>query len=135
MGIFYPSYIPKWGDSKPRRYPEEYKILKTNPHIKKARFKNKPDLQRHHISCDRSSDDARDIFVTDKTTHDQLHQQLIQLMSQLIKAGIVKFNNDCDDPYYYVNDIRLVWKLLVFRFFSRIRSRIKGKVKKWIDDL
>ena len=60
--IHYPEYIPKFNQSKNRLYPSESELLETNPHLKGMSAKERKEMQRHHINCDRQDGRAESVF-------------------------------------------------------------------------
>ena len=106
--IHYPEYIPKFDQNKIRSYPSESELLRTNPHLKGMSAKKRKELQRHHIDLDRSNGRAENLHVVDSKTHTQLHQQLQQITSELIKKEIIGY--DKNNPHYYIKDKNLLEK-------------------------
>lgn len=108
--IHYPEYIPKFNQSKNRLYPSESELLETNPHLNGMSNKKRKEMQRHHINCDRQDGRAENIHVVDSLTHTQLHQQLQQIITELIKKNIIGYNRR--NPHYYIKDEKLLEKFV-----------------------
>ena len=106
--IHYPEYIPKFDQNKIRSYPSESELLRTNPHLRGMSNKKRKELQRHHIDIDRSNGRAENLHVVDSKTHTQLHQQLQEITSQLIKKEIIGY--DKKNPHYFIKDKKLLEK-------------------------
>ena len=106
--IHYPEYIPKFDQNKIRSYPSESELLRTNPHLNGMSNKKRKELQRHHIDLDRSNGRAENLHVVDSKTHTQLHQQLQQITSELIKKDIIGY--DKNNPHYFIKDEKLLEK-------------------------
>lgn len=72
----------------------------------KKYLKKNGKTQVHHIDADRSNDHPNNMFICrDQKQHDNLHMQLQQATSELIKSGVVGF--DWRDKKYFVS-----WKPL-----------------------
>jgi hypothetical protein len=108
--IHYPEYISKFNQSKNRLYPSESELLETNPHLKGMSAKKRKEMQRHHINCDRQDGRAENIHVVDSLTHTQLHQQLQQIITELIKKNIIGY--DRRNPHYFIKDEKLLEKFV-----------------------
>lgn len=106
--IKYPSYIPVFNQNKTRSYPSESELLRTNPHLNGMSNKKRKEMQRHHVDLDRSNGKAENIHVVDSKTHTQLHQQLQQITSELIKKEIIDY--DKNNPHYFIKDKNLLEK-------------------------
>ena len=126
--IHYPEYIPKFDQNKIRSYPSESELLRTNPHLKGMSNKKRKELQRHHIDIDRSNGRAENLHVVDSKTHTQLHQQLQEITSQLIKKEIIGY--DKKNPHYFIKDKKLLEK---FEEPKEVKDNFKvQKVKRGI---
>ena len=108
--IHYPEYLPRFNQNKIRSYPSESELLKTNPHLNGMSNKKRKEMQRHHIDLDRSNGKAENLHVVDSKTHTQLHQQLQQLTSELIKKGIIGY--DKKNPHYFIKDKKVLEKFV-----------------------
>ena len=107
--IHYPEYIPVFDQNKPRQYPTESELIRTNTHLNGMSKKERKKAQRHHIDLDRSNGKAENLHVVDPETHTQLHQQLQSLLSVLIKKEIIGYNRR--NPHYYIKDEAVKSKL------------------------
>lgn len=126
--IHYPEYIPKFDQNKIRSYPSESELLRTNPHLRGMSNKKRKELQRHHIDIDRSNGRAENLHVVDSKTHTQLHQQLQEITSQLIKKEIIGY--DKKNPHYFIKDKKLLEK---FEEPKEVKDNFKvQKVKRGI---
>lgn len=117
--IYYPEYIPKFDQNKPRHYPLEEELLKTNTHLHGMSNKKRKKMERHHIDLDRSNGKAENLHVVDSKAHIQLHQQLQSLLSELIKKEIIGYNRR--NPHYFVKD-------------EAVKSKLNAKPSKTIED-
>jgi len=104
--IHYPEYIPRFNQNKNRSYPSESELLQTNPHLNGMSNKKRKEMNRHHINCDRQDGRAENIHVVDSKTHTQLHQQLQQITTELIKKDIIGY--DRQNPHYFIKDEKLL---------------------------
>lgn len=128
--IYYPSYISVFDQNKPRRYPSDEALLKTNPHVKGVPTKILKQMNRHHINLDRSDGRAENIHVVNSDTHTQLHQQLHQMQTEMINKGIIGY--DRKNPHYFIKDKNLLEKLTPAlkeppNLYAREIDREKGK--------
>lgn len=47
----------------------------------------------HHIDLDKLNNDKENLYVCNKNEHTSIHQQLNKVAGQLVKVGIIKFEN------------------------------------------
>jgi hypothetical protein len=96
-----------------KEYKKEYGIKRTPP-----------GLHLHHIDLDRSNGEADNLLVCDiPGQHNNVHAQLHEMTTQMIKLGIVGF--DRQGKYYFIKDNYLD------NFF---RTKIKGAKHENNDD-
>ena len=111
--IFYPSYLERWNKGKPRRYPPIEQIKEKYNKLGLGGKFNRDDLQKHHIDWDRSNNNVDNIAMLTPSEHEQVHSQLIQYISKLVKLGTLEF--DHKKPHYYVTDEPLKAKMQELR--------------------
>ena len=116
--IFYPEYLERWDKSKPRKYPSDEQIKEKYKSMGLESKLNRDDLQKHHIDWDRSNNKIENMAMLTPSEHEQIHSQLIQYVSKLVKLGTIKF--DYKKPHYFVTDEKLKSQL----------SDLRGEEKK-----
>lgn len=64
--------------------------------------KKKKEYNRHHVNINRADGRAENIHAVTSLVHTQLHQQLQQITTELINAGIIGY--DRKNPHYFIKD-------------------------------
>jgi hypothetical protein len=106
--IPYPSYIARYEANKKRKYnnlSEARKIYEHDTGNKVLPYES----EWHHINWNRADGRSHNLHPMSHEQHLQVHQQLQQMITDLIDAHVIAF--DKKGPNYYITDDGLIEKL------------------------
>ena len=83
-------------------YKPEHPNSNTNGNVFEHRLVMEDNIKRlltkdeivHHIDCDPSNNSIENLYLTDRSGHQKIHNSMGKLLKELLKDKIIVFNND-----------------------------------------